>query len=128
MKTKQIIFAVLDSVFKVALAIVIVYFVYQGAMLAYDYGYRVFTEPAIAQEGQGIEITVDTTKKSEREVGLLLEDKGLVRDGNLFYVQILLSEYRGKLLPGTYVLSTEMTPREMIEILSTEPEEEPEEE
>lgn len=121
MKTRQIVFAVLGSIFKVAATIVIVYFVYQTAMLAYDYGYRVFTEPAIAEKGQGIEITVDITNKSERQVGQLLEDKGLIRDGDLFFVQILLSEYKGKLLPGSYVLSTEMTPKQMMEIMSTEP-------
>ena len=123
MKTKQLIFAVLGTIFKVAAAIVIVYFVYQASMLAYDYGYRVFTEPAIAEEGNGIEITVDITMgKSEKQIGQMLEDKGLVRDGNLFYVQVLLSEYNGKLLPGSYVLSTEMTAKEMMEIMSTEPE------
>lgn len=121
MKTRQIVFAVLGSIFKVAATIVIVYFVYQAAMLAYDYGYRVFTEPAIAEKGQGIEITVDITNKSERQVGQLLEDKGLIRDGDLFFVQILLSEYKGKLLPGSYVLSTEMAPKQMMEIMSTEP-------
>lgn len=124
MKTKQLIFAVLGSIFKVAVVIVIVYFVYQASMLAYDYGYRVFTEPAIAEKGTGIEITVDiTTGKSERQIGQMLEDKGLVRDGNLFYVQVLLSEYSGKLLPGSYVLSTEMTAKQMMEIMSTEPKE-----
>ena len=125
MKTKQLVFAVLGTICKVVAAIVIVYLVYEGAMLAYDYGYRVFTEPAMAKEGQGIEIAVDITMgKTDRQIGHILEDKGLVRDGDLFYVQALLSEYSGKLLPGSYVLSTEMTAKEMMEIMATEPEEE----
>lgn len=125
MKTKQVIFAVLGTIFKVAAAIVIVYFVYEASMLAYDYGYRVFTEPAMAKEGQGVEVTVDITMgKTDRQIGQILEEKGLVRDGNLFYVQALLSEYSGQLLPGSYVLNTEMTAKEMMEIMSTKPEEE----
>ena len=32
---------------------------------------------------------------SAEELGQLLEDKGLVRDHNLFYLQLKLSAYRG---------------------------------
>ena len=125
MKTKQVVFAVLGTIFKVVAAIVIVYFVYEASIMAYDYGYRVFTEPAMAKEGEGVDITVDITMgKTEKQIGQILESKGLVRDGNLFYIQTLLSEYSGKLLPGSYVLNTSMTAKEMMKIMSTEPEEE----
>ena len=124
MKTKQVILAVLGTIFKVAATIVLVYFVYNASMMAYDYGYRVFTEPAMAKEGEGVDITVDITMgKSDRQIGQILEAKGLVRDGDLFYIQALLSEYRGQLLPGSYVLNTSMTAKEMMEIMATEPEE-----
>lgn len=125
MKTRQVIVAVLGTIFKVVAAIVIVYFVYETSMMAYDYGYRVFTEPAMAKEGEGVDIIVDITMgKTERQIGQILEAKGLVRDGDLFYVQTLLSEYSGKLLPGSYVLNTSMTAKDIMEIMSTEPEEE----
>ena len=124
MKTKQVVFAVLGTIFKVAATIVLVYFVYNASMMAYDYGYRVFTEPAMAKEGEGVDITVDITMgKSDRQIGQILEAKGLVRDGDLFYIQALLSEYSGQLLPGSYVLNTSMTAKEMMEIMATEPEE-----
>ncbi|MBQ9122811.1 MAG: endolytic transglycosylase MltG [Lachnospiraceae bacterium] len=124
MKTKQVILAVLGTIFKVAATIVLVYFVYNASMMAYDYGYRVFTEPAMAKEGEGVDITVDITMgKSDRQIGQILEAKGLVRDGDLFYIQALLSEYSGQLLPGSYVLNTSMTAKEMMEIMATEPEE-----
>lgn len=124
MKTKQVILAVLGTIFKVAATIVLVYFVYSTSIMAYDYGYRVFTEPAMAKEGEGVDITVDITMgKSDRQIGQILEAKGLVRDGDLFYIQALLSEYSGQLLPGSYVLNTSMTAKEMMEIMATEPEE-----
>lgn len=124
MKTKQVVFAVLGTIFKVAATIVLVYFVYSTSIMAYDYGYRVFTEPAMAKEGEGVDITVDITMgKSDRQIGQILEAKGLVRDGDLFYIQALLSEYSGQLLPGSYVLNTSMTAKEMMEIMATEPEE-----
>lgn len=123
MNTKQVIGAVLGTILKVALAVVVIFYTYKGAVMAYDYGYRIFTEPAMTAEGQGWDVSVDiTVGKSTLEVGEILEAKGLVRDARLFYVQNLLSEYNGKLRPGSYTLNTSMTAREMMEIMSLEPE------
>ena len=48
----------------------------------------------------------------------ILEKKGLIEDAKIFVVQELLSNYRGKLQAGTYILDTGMTPDEMMEILA----------
>ena len=56
------------------------------------------------------------------DIGQILEDKGLIRDAKLFYIQNLLSHYKDKLQPGTYVLNTSMTMEEMMEIMSVVPE------
>ena len=50
-------------------------------------------------------------------------DFGLIADSNLFIVQELLSAHHGKILPGIYDLSTEMTAGQMLEIMSTPVEE-----
>lgn len=124
MEIKQVIGAVLGTILKVVVAVLVIFYVYKGAMLAYDYGYRIFTEPAMAQEGEGRDITVEITMgKSALEVGEILEQKGLVRDGRLFYIQNLLSEYSGKLAPGTYTLNTSMTAREMMAVMAVKDEE-----
>ena len=61
-------------------------------------------------------------------MGEMLQKKGLIRDSRIFFFQELLSEYRGKEVPGIYDLSTAMTAEEMLEVISQEVEEEEEEE
>ncbi|MBE5868893.1 MAG: endolytic transglycosylase MltG [Lachnospiraceae bacterium] len=125
MKAREILAAVFGSIFRVAVAIVIIYAVYKGALLAYDYGYRVFMEPAMAENGEGRDVDVQITMgKGAREIGKILEEKGLIRDADLFYVQNLLSEYNGKLKAGNYTFNTAMTAKEMMKIMAKEPEEE----
>ncbi|MBD5461262.1 MAG: endolytic transglycosylase MltG [Lachnospiraceae bacterium] len=124
MNIKQVIGAVLGTILKVVVAVLVIYYVYKGATMAYDYGYRIFAEPAMAEKGEGRDITVEITMgKSVLQIGELLEQKGLIRDSMLFYIQNLLSEYSGKLAPGTYTLNTSMTAREMMAVMSVKDEE-----
>lgn len=55
----------------------------------------------------------------------MLEERGLIRDANLFVIQELLSENHGKIQSGIYDLSTAMTAEEMLNVMSADaPEEE----
>ncbi len=122
MDTKQMMSAVFGTILKVALAVIVIIYVYKGALLAYDYGYRIYTEPAMSTKGNGWDVTVEVTMgKSVLEIGEILEAKGLVRDSHLFYVQNILSEYKDKLKPGVYTLNTTMTAKEIMEVMATEP-------
>ena len=124
MDIKQLIGSVIETIIKIAAVVFLVSFVYETAVKAYDYGYRVFAEePVSVGEGRTISISVGAGD-SVRDIGKNLEEKGLIRDANLFFVQELLSEYHGKILPGIYDLNTSMTNDEMLEIMSSEPEEE----
>ena len=49
MKVSHIIGSVLDTVFKIALLVVIVNYTYKYALEAYDFGYRVFAEEAVGR-------------------------------------------------------------------------------
>ena len=120
MKTGSVIGAVLGAIFRVAVAIAAVYIIYHGALLCYDYGYRVFTEPAVSA-GEGRTVTVAVTEDmSPADIGRLLENKGLVRDGRLFTVQYYLSEYRKDVGPGIFELSTSMTAEEIMAAMVVE--------
>lgn len=120
MNTKQIVTAIGGVVLKLALSIAVVVLIYKGATMAYDYGYRIFQEPPVA-EAPGYDIEVQITMgKSAKEIGELLEQKGLIRDANLFYIQNLLSHYKGELNPGVYTLNTSMTMQEMMEVMSAD--------
>ena len=124
MKAGEIIGSFVESIIKIVVAIVIVMYVYKWATAAYDFGYRIFTEePMSVGEGRiiSVEITEDATAKS---IGQMLEDRGLIRDKNVFFLQELLSEYHGDETPGIYDLNTAMTADEMIAIMAHEGEEE----
>ncbi|HKM33322.1 MAG TPA: endolytic transglycosylase MltG [Lachnospiraceae bacterium] len=124
MNTKQIMVAVFGTVLKVAIAAVVILLVYKGAVIGYDYGFRVFKEEPVA-ESPGMNVQVDiTVGKGAMQIGELLESKGLIRDARLFYVQNFLSHYKNALKPGSYVLNTSMTMSEMMEVMSPQKPEE----
>lgn len=124
MNTKQIVVAVFGTVLKVAVAAVVILLVYKGAVIGYDYGYRVFQEEPVS-ESPGRDVQVDiTVGKSTLQIGELLESKGLIRDARLFYIQNLLSHYKDALKPGSYTLNTSMTMGEMMEVMSPQESEE----
>ena len=120
-KTLFLSLSVLDMVFRIAMWVIIIYFVIKGATRCYNLGYRVFTEEPIASEGYGkqvvVEIPVDFNAK---ELGELFESKGLSRDSILFALQYYASEYREGVKGGTYTLSTEMTAEEMFQQIALE--------
>ncbi|MDE6674610.1 MAG: endolytic transglycosylase MltG, partial [Acetatifactor sp.] len=108
-------------ILKVVVAVVIIMAIYRGAITAYDYGYRVFEEPAMsAGEGRMISVTI-TENMSAKEMGQLFLSKGLIRDEKLFIVQYYLSEFRQDLKTGDFELSTAMTVEEMMEAMTKEP-------
>lgn len=127
MKAGRLISAVLGMVLRVVFTIGIVYVIYRGAIISYDYGYRIFTEPAVsAGEGRTVTLTI-TGDESLLELGELFADKGLVRDGRLFVLQYLFSEYREEVVPGTFEFSTAMTAEEMMAVMAAPVQEETQE-
>ena len=115
MKTKQMVGTVFGSILKLVVLMAVIVIVYKGAVWTYDYGYRVFMEPAISL-GDGRTVTVTITgDMTALEIGELLAGKGLVRDGRLFAIQYLVSEFRKDVTSGVFELSTSMTAEEMME-------------
>jgi UPF0755 protein len=85
---------------------------------AYDFGFRIFTEgPAAEAPGRDIIMSVD---KGEglTDVAKKLEEKGVTSDWMLFFIQAKLSEYKGKIEPGTYTLNNSLTTDELMAILT----------
>ena len=68
-------------------------------------------------EENGRDVTVVIKEgDSVYQIGKTLKKKGLIDDAKIFVAQEMLSSYKGKQQPGTYILSTSMTPDEMMEI------------
>lgn len=100
----------------------IVLIVYLGKT-TYSFGYDVFSQkPVAASEAKGQDVTVIVKEgTSTYAIGKLLQEKGLIAEGPLvFWTQVRLSDYYGKLEPGSYILNTYQTVDEMLEILSKE--------
>ncbi|MFT3985077.1 MAG: endolytic transglycosylase MltG [Lachnospiraceae bacterium] len=117
MKAKQLTISFLGTVIRAVVLILVVLFIYKAGVKAYDFGFRIFTEePMTAEPGRDIEVTI-TQGDSVGDVGKMLEEKGLVRDAQLFSIQKLLSQYTGDIQPGVYTLNTSMTAEEMFAIL-----------
>ena len=121
MKPLNVIASVIGGILRVVLLLLAVYVIYQGAEVCYEYGYRIFTEPAMEMgEGRTVEVTI-TAGMSPKDIGELFQKKGLIRDSNLFVFQYYLSEYMKDVKPGTFELSTSMTPEDMMEAMTKLP-------
>ncbi len=106
----------------IIIALVIIYFTVSLSLICFDFGYRVFTEPAMeAEPGTDIVVTIDSSMGAMK-IGQELEDKGLVRDGKLFMIQLMLSVYMDgeapDITPGTYILNTSMDSKDMMIVMS----------
>ena len=120
MKTSNLVATVCSVILRVLIVIAVVFFIYRGAMFCYDYGYRIFAEPAVsAGEGRTVNVTI-TKEMSPKEMGALLLSKGLIRDDKLFVLQYYFSEFQKDVKPGSFELSTAMTVEEMLEIMATQ--------
>lgn len=127
MKAGNLILAVFGAILKIVLAVAAIFIIYRGALSCYDFGYRIFTEPAMsAGEGRTVSVTLKPDM-SAMEIGEMMENKGLTRDSKLFALQYLCSEYREEVAPGTYEVRTSMTAEEiMAAMVPSEKDDEPE--
>lgn len=123
MKLNKVILKFVSVSFSILVLLLVVVGLIELGTFCYDFGYRVFTETAVEEE-PGTDIVVQVTEDmSEGDIGDMLEAEGLIRDSKLFFAQLKLSAYSGKLLPGTYTLNTSMTGKEMIAVMGTGAEE-----
>lgn len=120
MSVKEMIGSAAELIVKVVLLAFAVTYIIRAAEASYGYGYRIFTEQPVSL-GEGRIISVEVKDPvSVSEVGRMLEERGLIRDANLFVIQELLSENHGKIQPGIYDLSTAMTAEEMLNMMAAD--------
>ena len=118
MNAKKITLGFLDLAVKAAFVIVVIMLISKYAKLAYSYGYQIFNQSAVSS---GTGRTVSFTVNSGDDVDTIADNLaglGLIKDKTLFKLQERFSESHEKEKPGTYELSTSMTPEEMLTIMS----------
>ncbi len=119
MNSRQNILDWLGTVAKWVLIVLLIMFFVSLSKKAYSIGYNMFSEKAMAEKGEGETIAIEITSDMSLDtIGQLLQDNGLLEDGSVFRFQERFSNYHGEIKPGTYDLSTEMTPQEMIAIMA----------
>ncbi len=111
---------ILNIALSILLVVLLAFVLVKAGEVAYDLGYRVFTEPALEDAPGQDKSVVLTEGMSALELGSLLEEKRLVDSGLLFAIQLQLSEYHDKIKAGKYTLNTSKNPRELIQILAGE--------
>lgn len=120
MKNSKVALNVLSGALSVLILILILFAMVKVGTVAYDLGYRVFTEPALERE-PGRDVIIQLKRgMSEMELGSLLEEKRLIDNGIVFAIQLRLSAYSDKLKPGQYTLNTSQTAKEMMQIMTGE--------
>ena len=107
--------------FRFAVYLIVAAVVIYIGKTAYDFGYNIFYQQPMDSEEEGRDVTVAVEEgDSVYQIGRTLESRRLIQDAKVFVVQEKLSNYSGKLQPGTYILNTSMTPDEIMEILAKE--------
>ena len=103
---------------------VIIAVVYIGKS-AFDFGYAIFNQVPMASEEDGRDITVVVEDgDSVYQIGKTLKNKGLIEDAKIFVIQEKLSNYKGQMKPGTYLLSTAYEPSRLLAIMAGDAEQE----
>ena len=117
MNAKQLLGAITAMIVRIVVAAAIIAVVFKLAISAYDFGYQIFADVPMS-EGSGRTVSVVVSEgQSSRELAKMLEQKGLIKDANVFYIQEQLSDYKDMIKPGTYELSTAMNSEQMLAIL-----------
>ena len=120
----KIVLSVVSSILSFSIMVLVVIAVLKTGKVAYDFGNRIFTEPAM-EEAPGQDVTVKVEAGvSAMELGSLLEEKKLVQSGVLFMLQLTVLDYDDKLKAGTYTLNTSQTAIEMMQVMAEEETEE----
>lgn len=124
-KNKNVRIAVNISIYVICIGIAIAA-IYGLGSLGFSIGNAVFNEQSIdpKKAGRDVVVVVDDGKNTDKEIAHLLYVNGLVKDERIAYIQIKLSDSKGKFKSGVYTLSTEMTPTELFKTLAPEDEKE----
>lgn len=93
--------------------------IYTYAGKGYEFGKAIFTEKGMTGEENAKEVIVTIPNNSSSgDIADIITKAGLVKDKNVFLVQLMLSEDKDKIEAGTYTLSTADTPSDIIQKLA----------
>lgn len=104
---------------------VVIMLTYTYAGKAYEFGKEIFDDTAIdtAESAKAAVVTIPKGTSNKAVAGLL-EKAGVIENKYVFLIQLMLSDYKDEVVPGTYNLTTANTPTEIMQIICNMTEEE----
>ncbi len=123
MEARKLAGTILSVSCRTLLFVLVIFLLFFVVRTLYGFGQKIFREEAMTTTEYAItkEFTVKDGE-SVMDVADSLEDEGLIEDSKLFFIQVFLSDYYKKFVPGTYSLSTDMKPTDIMITISPEPE------
>lgn len=118
MNTKKAALTVLSITLRIVVTALVAMLLLRLGEEAYRYGHSVFHTKALDPEpGRQVAVSIEEGD-SVSDISKLLEQKGLIEDWKLFYIQVRLSKYYKTITPGQYTLTTAMDPKQMMAVMS----------
>lgn len=109
-------------ILRLAILILIIVGIYRVGETAYLYCYSIVADTAVDRSpGKDVSVVLDSGMTA-KDTARLLEKKGLVKDAEIFRIQLKLFKYEDKLRTGSYMLNTSMTPKTIMAVLAGESE------
>lgn len=105
--------AIISMSAKLLVYALVLFLMYWGVTKGYQFGHEVFSPQAVSEPPGRDYSCVIREGETVRQLAKELEEEGLIRDSNIFLVQAKFYEY--ELHPGTYVLNSSMTSKEMLQ-------------
>ena len=114
MNINKVLFNFIKIAFSIMIVLLLVYAISFFAGKPYRLGYSLFNEESVTKgEGKEVKVVIKSDM-SNKEIGELLEKKGLIKNSNLFWIHCEMASLSSKVKPGTYVLNTSMSMEEII--------------
>lgn len=117
---KRVVLGFFELCIHVLIYAAVIFLVYQGAMLAYDYSYNVFGDPVVSKYDTQTQTVVVEDGDSAAQVAKKLKEAGLIKYESAFVIRVRLEEVGDKIMPGTFELSPSMSIEEILHKLTTE--------
>lgn len=118
MNTKRTFYHTARILIKILVAIVVVLLLYKYCSVSYRFGYRVFNEKPVSNPpGKQIQVEIKPGM-ALKDITSKLKKENVIRDADLFMIQVRLHRYENKIKAGTYTLTNSMTNREIMKILA----------
>ena len=127
MKTEKVLLAAVLFFLRLSIVILVAAGIYQVGTYAYTYGYSIVSEAAVEPKPGRDMLVERSSDMTIKEAAQLMERRGLIHDADIFRIQLKVNKYEDKIKPGEYILNTSMTPKELMQVLAGEGEEEEEE-